>query len=106
VFDLDRFLADDPGGPVVMLNLLKFRPGGRAWYEEYGPALQDTAAQVLYVGEGGHSLQGEEWDMVVLVRYPSRRAFATMVGSPEYAAIAHLRTEALTDAVLQPTRPV
>ena len=27
--DLKRMLAEDPGGPVVMLNLLRFRPGGR-----------------------------------------------------------------------------
>ena len=33
--DLKRMLAEDPGGPVVMLNLLRFRPGGRASYEEY-----------------------------------------------------------------------
>lgn len=26
--DLAQLLADDPGGPVVMLNLLRFRPDG------------------------------------------------------------------------------
>jgi hypothetical protein len=25
---LDALLAEDPGGPVVMLNLLRFRPDG------------------------------------------------------------------------------
>ena len=30
---LDTLLAEDPGGPVVMLNLLRFRPdGGRESY--------------------------------------------------------------------------
>ena len=106
MFDLDRFLAEDPGGPVVMLNLLRFRPGGREWYLEYGAALQDTAAQVLYAGEGGYALEGEQWDMVVLVRYPSRRAFATLIGSDTYAQVSYLRTQALTDAVLQPTQPL
>jgi len=28
--DLKRLLAEDDGGPVVMLNLLRFAPGGRA----------------------------------------------------------------------------
>src|SRR6202022_1422757 len=33
--DLDQFLAEDPGGPVVMLNLLRFRPdGGRERYQQ------------------------------------------------------------------------
>ena len=27
--DLKRYLQEDPGGPVVMLNLLRFAEGGR-----------------------------------------------------------------------------
>ena len=46
---------------------------------------------------------GQAWDAVVLMRYPSRQAFASMVRDPEYRAGAHLRSEALTEAVLQPT---
>jgi uncharacterized protein (DUF1330 family) len=38
------------------------------------------------------------------VAYPSREAFSQMVADPEYQQIAHLRTEALSEAVLQPTR--
>ncbi len=48
---------------------------------------------------------GQEWDAVVLVRYPSREAFSRMVADPQYHAISHLRTEALTEAVLQATTP-
>lgn len=33
--DLARFLDEDPGGPIVMLNLLRFAPEGRASYAEY-----------------------------------------------------------------------
>jgi hypothetical protein len=33
--------------------------------------------------------------MAGLVEYPTRRAFLDMIGSVEYQAIAHLRTEAL-----------
>ncbi len=40
--------------------------------------------------------------MVLLVEYPTRQAFLDMVGSPEYAAIAHLRTEALAEGQLHP----
>ena len=113
--ELDALLADDPGGPVVMLNLLRFRPdGGRESYQRYAEALGHTinaryGLSLEYLGDGGRALvaeDGQAWDMVVLVRYPDRRAFAAMVRDPEYRAIAHLRTEALVESVLQPTTPV
>ena len=46
---------------------------------------------------------GYDWDAVLLVRYPSRQAFSDMVRDPDYQQITHLRTEALSDAVLQAT---
>ncbi len=42
---------------------------------------------------------------MLCVRYPSREAFAEMVSDPEYQEVTHLRTEALLEAVLQPTTP-
>lgn len=109
--DLKRYLGEDPGGPVVMLNLLRFRPdGGRERYADYLAHFRRTAAphgaEVLYVGEGSTALvaePGQSWDAVLLVRYPSRRAFSEMVRDPEYSAGTHLRTEALEEAVLQAT---
>jgi hypothetical protein len=106
---LDRFLAEDPGGAVVMLNLLRFRPdGGRERYMEYAAAVQAQGlpAELHDLGQGEPALAGDEWDAVALVRYENRQAFADMVRSPEYRAIEHLRTSALVDAVLQPTMPV
>ena len=42
---LERFLAEDAGGPVVMLNLLRFRPdGGRERYQEYVQQSSSTPA--------------------------------------------------------------
>ena len=109
--DLERFLAEDPGGPVVMLNLLRFRPnGGREKYMTYvagfAPLNERYGLEIVYVGDGGQSLVGEagkDWDTVVLVRYPGRQAFGDMVRDPDYLAIEHLRTEALIDSILQPT---
>lgn len=49
---------------------------------------------------------GQVWDMVALVRYPSRQAFADMIRDPDYRAISHFRNEALAEAVLQPTTPL
>lgn len=111
--DLKRFLAEDPGGPVVMLNLLRFAPdAGRASYEQYMQHFRRTAtpfgAEVLYVGEGSTALvaeDGQAWDAVLLVRYPSRQAFSDMVRDPEYGTGTHLRTQGLTEAVLQATTP-
>jgi uncharacterized protein (DUF1330 family) len=111
--DLKRLLAEDPGGPVVMLNLLRFREGGQDSYARYAAALEETflaryGAKVLYAGNGSTPLvaeQGQDWDAVLLVQYPSREAFSRMVADPEYQQLTHLRTEALTEAVLQATTP-
>lgn len=111
--DLKRYLAEDPGGPVVMLNLLRFTEHGRESYAHYAEALETTflpryGAEVLYAGDGSTSLvaeQGQDWDAVLLVRYPSRSAFSRMVADPEYQEVTRLRTDALEEAVLQATVP-
>lgn len=95
-------------GPVTMLNLLAFRPdGGRERYLEYGaavmPLLERAGARVVFQGEAAPVAIGRDgWDQVLLVEYPTRGAFLEMIGSPEYAAIAHLRTEALVRGELHP----
>jgi uncharacterized protein (DUF1330 family) len=106
--DLKRFLQEDDGGPVTMLNLLRFKPdGGRESYNKYAkaivPFLEQVGGEVVYYGTGATPLVGDQWDAVLLVRYPSRKAFSEMVADPDYQQITHLRTEALDAAVLQPT---
>jgi uncharacterized protein (DUF1330 family) len=110
--DLKHFLGDDPGGPVVMLNLLRFKEDGRSGYEEYArkiaPFLDRMGAQVVYVGDLSTTLVAPDthkWDTVMLVRYPSRQTFSSMVADPDYQEITGLRTESLEDAVLQATVP-
>lgn len=110
--DLKRFLAEDPGGPVVMLNLLQYREDGVASYHEYTrrivPFLDRVGAEVVYVGDLDTALvapDGWAWDAVLLVRYPTRAAFSQMVADPEYQQITGLRTEALDEAVLQAGLP-
>lgn len=96
------------GKPVVMLNLLAFKPeGGRERYEEYGaavaPLLEKIGGRIVTLGESSRALLGEgSWDLVVLVEYPTRQAFLDMIGSAEYQAVGHLRTEALTKGELHP----
>jgi uncharacterized protein (DUF1330 family) len=109
--DLKRYLQEDPGGPVVMLNLLRYAEGGRDLYAQYAAALTDTflpryGGEVLYAGDGSTALvaeSGQAWDAVLLVRYPSREAFSAMVADPEYQQVTELRTRALAGAVLQAT---
>ena len=111
--DLKRLMAEDDGGPLVMLNLLRFTEDGRSQYDEYARLFGETfleryGAEVLYFGEGSTVLAaepGQQWDAVVLVRYPNREAFSRMVADPEYHAISHLRGGALVEAVLQATIP-
>lgn len=110
--DIQRFVQEDPGGPVVMLNLVRFKEGGRASYDEYAsavmPLLLKVGGQPLYAGDGSTALvaePGQTWDAVLLVRYPSRAAFLQMVSDPGYQRISHLRTAALQEAVLQATSP-
>lgn len=102
-------LASSPEtGPVVMINLLRFRAdGGAAAYAHYGegvlPCLQRIGARVLWQGRPQSVVIGPEadlWDSVVLVEYPSRQAFLDMVSSAEYQAVAARRTEALSDSRL------
>ena len=111
---VQRMVNEDPDSPVVMLNLLRFRPdGGELSYLAY---LENNAAvwarhgvEPLYAGSGSAPLvaeSGQDWDAVAIVRYPSRQAFLDMVRDPEYLANEHYRTDALTESVLQPTTPV
>jgi uncharacterized protein (DUF1330 family) len=110
--DVKRFLAEDPGGPVVMLNLLRFVEGGRESYREYVAAFRPFAgrygAELLYAGDGSTALvaeSGQAWDAVLVVRYPARSAFSAMIRDPGYQQVTHLRTRALREAVLQATVP-
>jgi uncharacterized protein (DUF1330 family) len=112
--DLKRLLAEDDGGPLVMLNLLRFAEGGQDSYTEYMRRFAETfaaryGAELLYAGTGSTVLvaePGQQWDAVLLVRYPDREAFSRMVADPEYQGIAHLRSDALVEAVLQATVPI
>lgn len=96
-----------------MLNLLRFAEGGRELYAQYADAVGKTflpryGGEVLYSGEGSTALvadDGQAWDAVLIVRYPSREAFCQMVADPEYQQVTELRTRALSEAVLQATVP-
>lgn len=95
-------------GAVVMLNLLRFRAdGGRERYAEYAqavaPLLQGVGGRVIYSGDSAPALLGEEsWDSVLLVEYPSRDAFLSMLRSDAYREIEGIRSDALDAGELHP----
>jgi len=102
---LDRFLAGDDGQPVVLVNLVRLRPGADAAYRRYadavGPLLLRVGAEVVYAGEARGTLIGDEpWDLAVVMRYPSREALARLIRDPEFAATAPLRHAALEAGIL------
>jgi uncharacterized protein (DUF1330 family) len=113
VADIRHLRADDDGGPVVMLNLLRFTGDeGRASYAQYvermQPFLARVGATLVHVGDCSTLIVGpgeHRWDVVMIASYPSRDAFLQMLRDPEYQAITHLRTAGLEAAVLQATTP-
>ncbi|OED00728.1 MULTISPECIES: DUF1330 domain-containing protein [Rhizobium] len=108
--DIDRFLAEDDGQPIIMLNLLRFKAdGGRQRYLDYlamaGPIVARYGAEIMFAGDGATALcaePGQSWDAVALVRYPKRASFVDMIADPAYAVADPIRMSALEEAVLQP----
>lgn len=101
-------------GPVVMLNLLKFRDiaqypadmaeppcSGAAAYARYSHAFTVTVgdisqAEVIYDGPCEQVFIGQagtpetDWDKVLIVRYPTRQHFLAMMADASYRdALVH-----------------
>ena len=112
-------MATRPGDePVVMLNLLRFREqaeaghgvdglSGKEAYREYGRKFDALHPRIggtpIWMGKPHAVLIGEEgesWDLAILVRYPTREKFVTMLADPDYVGIAPLRAAALADSRL------
>jgi uncharacterized protein (DUF1330 family) len=93
-------------GPVVLLNLLKFKAeGGVASYLRYGMAVDELVKEIggkyTFMGRPKELLIGHEtWDAVVLLRYPNRKSFVAMVNDPRYLEIVKYRTAGLDRCVL------
>lgn len=102
---LKQFMALPDEGPIVMVNLLKFKPdGGAQEYAKYSaavrPLLEKLDAKILFAGRAEFCLIGEaDWDMIALVQYPRKKALMQMVTSPEYQAIHHHRAKGLAGQV-------
>ena len=114
VEQFQQLAAASDEGPVVMLNLLKFRepdaPDGVAGVEEYRrygdvalEMIEHQGGRLLWAGTGDQVLIGDpaaDWDAVLLVEYPSRKAFIEMVSTPEYLEAHAHRERALERTVV------
>ncbi len=123
---IERFERETPDNkPIVMVNLLRFRTvadygqgeskglSGKQAYSKYSkgvmPLLFEVGGQPLWMGKARASViapEGESWDEVLLVHYPSRAAFLKMVKSKVYQEIMVHRTAALEDSRLFESRAV
>lgn len=112
----EQFLAlasDQRPGEVVMLNLLKFKAGGGSEsYGRYGDAavrmVEERGGKVLWMGRAEHLVigeEGDEWDAVALVSYPSKQAFVEMVTQPRYIEAHEHREQGLERTVLLACEP-
>lgn len=121
--ELARAVVGD--GPVLMLNLLRFRAvadysrhpelappspiSGAEAYRKYlallRPRMQARGSEISFMGRGGPFLIGpeaERWDLVFFARWPSMDALAASPGDPDYQAVVGHRTAALEDSRLLP----
>lgn len=107
-------------GPVVMLNLLKYKAtadsgdgtSGEDAYRAYGDTavamIEERGGSVLWAGRADQVLIGdpaEDWDTVLLVQYPSRAAFIDMVAQPEYQEAHQHRESGLERTIVVACTP-
>jgi len=107
----------EPGQePVLMLNLIRFSDK-KIYFEQYIPAFNRVVQQlgiegvsVKLVSEVVSNIiadEGEQWDEIVLVEYPSAEAFITIAQSDVYRQIADpLRVAGTAELKLFMTRKI
>ena len=109
--DAEQFAAleADASTPVVMLNLVRYRPDGREAYLRYSrgfvPLLKAVGGTILWAGDVTGVALGDpnqRWDYAVLVQYPTRQAFVDTLSSDAYAAINADRVAGLEDHLILP----
>lgn len=119
----DAARALEGGGPVQMVNLLRFRDqakydegssqppctGQEAYMQRYVPAFAEVAARVapndafrpIFIGAAVSTLvaeAGEQWHAVAILEYDSFEGLSKVIEAPEYEAqAAPHRRAALAD---------
>lgn len=83
-----------PEGPIVVVDLVKFKPGGAPRYDIYDKIaeakVKDLGGEVIFRGAAApvpgmeSGLPSDEWDRVTFRKYPSMQAVMDMGSSKEY----------------------
>lgn len=103
-------------GPVLMLNLVKFKDRG-IYFGQYLPAFSEVTRQLGITGVSVKIAtevvaniiadETDQWDEVVLVEYPSAEAFVAIAQSEVYHQLANpLRLAATEKLKLIMTRQI
>ena len=111
---IGELLQNDDGGPVCMVNLLKFKEKaiyedgretsltGPEAYQIYGEGVAkmiDTiGGKIVFSSVVSGLVVGEVeelWDAVAIAEYPSRQSFADMIASVQWSELAIHRTAGL-----------
>ncbi|MEM7323973.1 MAG: DUF1330 domain-containing protein [Actinomycetota bacterium] len=123
--NVKRLLARNIEGPVVMLNLVRFKSiadyreypdiapdltvSGREAYDLYMaatlPLLEASGGSLDFVGAGGHCFVGpddERWDLALLVKQASVESFFQFAENPDFLAGVGHRYAALEDSRILP----
>lgn len=120
---LQRLAAAPADGPIVMLNLLRFKEqadgvfadeqiSGREAYERYAEAvaacLERVGGRLLFALDCAETVIGVdgEWDLCAGAEYPSREAFLEMVGDPIFQKTHPMRSAAVADSRLVVSKPL
>ena len=105
----DQFsaLADNPSQDLVSANSEVKKRGGNPIPHIRIPApLSKKSAGKINISQP-RAVQGEEdWDLLMLVQYPSRKAFLEMTSNPGYLKVHEYRADGVERAVLYATDPV
>ena len=115
---IQALAASTDTGPIVMLNLLRFKlamadgidegvsgaEGGLVSYsvaaEHFLRSLGGRLINAVAVQDSVIGPDEPEWDLVLLVEYPSRQKFLEMATNPEYLKAHAHRDAALADSRL------
>ena len=111
---MEALLKADDGGPVCMVNLLKFKEkaeyedgretdlSGIEAYQIYGAVtgslIKKLGGDVVFTSVLNGMVVGEVeelWDVMAIAKYPTLQSFIDMVASPEYLKVYHHRIAGL-----------
>lgn len=109
--DVERLRATAPDGPVLVVNLIKLHPGAQAReaylaYRKAAAAGGPGLVEVLHAGPAFADVCDgqEQWDYVVITRYPDFDAFAaTVCAEPYQATSAAWRPPAIARTIMMVT---